>query len=243
MTSPDSAPAAPKYTPFVTDVTRLGRVLFSPGEVFGELQERPTFWMPWLVISIVYTVLQFLQQPFQARVREIMLEAANRPVPPQSSLAAMIGLVTSPLTVLVLCALSAAVMFGLMAGLGGETTYKKMLTVVIFTWPLVLLQQALTVVVLTIRGVGSINTAMDMMVSTGVDLLLPADTTVGYFTRFVLAGIGPVQIWSLAITAVGLMVLGKAGKTQAWVAATVYYVVVLVCLSALGAFGMKFMGG
>lgn len=245
MTTPETpaAPPAASYTPVVTDLTRLGRVLFSPAAVFEELREAPTFWMPWLVVSILYAAIQFFQRPFQARVREIMMEQAGRPAPPASAASGIIGMALTPVTVLVLCVIAGAILYGLMAAVGGDTTYKKMLTVVIFAWPLTLLQQALTAVVLSMRGVASISSPMDMFVSFGADLLLPAEASVGNFIRFFLAGIGPLQIWAVAITAVGLMVLGKVGKTQAWIAATVSYVIGLGVGAGVATFGMKMMGG
>ena len=144
---------------------------------------------------------------------------------------------------LVICAIAAGILYVITAALGGETTFKKMLTVTIFTWPLAILTQLLTWGVLTMRGVDSITGPTDMIVSLGVDNLLPSSVQLGHFLRFLLVGIGPIQIWSLAITAIGISILAKASKGQAWTVATVYFVLALLMTAGLGALGMKMVGG
>lgn len=245
MTAPATAPEAKTPIPFVTDAWRLVRVLFSPGAVFGEQQDRPTFWRPFIVVTVVFMILQVLQQPFQARVREIALQQAGRATQagPGGPVAMVIGLVIGAIVVLIMLAIVAGILYLLVTAFGGEASYKKMLTVAVFCWPIAILQQVLTYVVLTMRGVDSIHTIWDSFVSFGADLLLPADASVGAFTRFYLAGIGPLAIWQVAISAVGLMVLAKMKKGPAWAAAIVCYLVFLVIPAALGAFGMKAAGG
>jgi hypothetical protein len=244
MTAPPT-PAPPSRTiPIVTDAVRLVRVLFSPGSVFAEQQDRPTFWGPWLVVSVAFVCLQVLQRPFQNRVREILIEQAGRQVPAGGgAVGIVLGLVFGAITVLVMAALVAGILYLLLTAFGGEATYKKMLTVSIFVWPVVVIQQLLTFVVLSMRGLDSIHGVWDMFVSFGADLLLPSDAGVGTFLRLFLAGIGPLAIWQVAISAVGLTVLGKAGKGAAWGAATVAYLIGLVLSAGLGSFGMKMAGG
>jgi hypothetical protein len=105
---------------------------------------------------------------------------------------------------LVLCAIVGGVLYVLVSMFGGQTSYKKMMAVSIFTWPVTLIQLAVTWVVLNSRGVGTINGPSDMIVSLGTDLLVPADAQIGYFARFPVAGIGPLPDLKPTITAVGL---------------------------------------
>ncbi len=226
----------------MSDITRLARVLFSPGAVFAELQERPSFWTPWLAVSVVTIVLNWLQRPFQARVQQIILEQRGITVPPPSMVKALIGVVLTPVGVLLLAVISAAILYGLVAAFGGETSYKKMMTVVIYAWPIVLIQQTVTAIVLTMRGVDKITGPWDAFVSLGADVFLPAETTMSNFMRIVLAGIGPLQIWGLTIIAIGAMVMGRAGKGQAWTVATIHYLIGLCAGAGIAAFGMKMMG-
>ncbi len=244
MTDTAAAPApASTDSSFMADAVRLVRVLFSPGAVFGEIQNRPTFWRPWLLVSIVSVIVGYLQRPFQQRVQAIILEHAGRPVPADTPLKMVLSLCVTPIGVLVLMAISAVILYGLASAMGGEVTYKKMLSVVAFSFPPILIQQIITVAVLMTRGVQSITGPSDMFVSLGADLALPADANVGYFTRFLLAGIGPLQIWALVIVAIGVMVMGKTSKGSAWTAAIIHFIILLVAFSALGALGAGMMSG
>lgn len=246
MTTPDAVPApVSKSTPIVSDAVRLVRVLFSPGAVFEELKTDQRWWGVWLVIGIATGIINFLNAPFQARVRQIMIERSGRPVPAGAGSAAssVIGFVTAPIGVLIFALILAALLYMLMVAFGSEASYKKSLLIVFFGWPIVLIQQILTFVVLKMRGVDSINAPQDMMVSLGADLLLPSDATVSTFLRLVLAGIGPLQVWSAAIIATGVMVLGKAQKGSAWTAAIVYLLITTLVVAGLGSFFFKMMGG
>ncbi len=245
MAAPESAAPSTSYTPVVTDAMRLVRVLFSPGAVYGEIKDKPTFWMPWLIVSILFAVVQFLQAPFQTRVREIMIQQAGRDLPAGATgpLAQILGAVVTPVVVLVIVAISAAVLYGLTAAFGGEATFKKMLTVTIFLWPLELIRQLLTFAVLSMRGVESINSASDIWVSLGADLLLPADASVGTFLRAVLAGIGPIQVWSMAISAIGINTLTGLEKGKAWTVAVILWLIGVLITAGLASIGMRFAGG
>lgn len=239
------APAGGSYTPILTDLLRLGRMFFGPRGVYEEQQDWPTFWMPWVAVSIVFVVLQMFQRPFQNRVRELVLQQMGRPVPTGGGgvLSMAIGVVTGALTVLIICAISAGILYLLLMMLGGHGTYKKMLTVAIFATPILVLQQLLTFVVLSSRGLASITGVWDVFVSFGADLLLPADAQVGAFTRVFLAGIGPLAIWQVAITAIGLTVMGKVGKGIGWTVATLAYLIGLALSAGLASVGMKMAGG
>lgn len=230
----------------ITDALRLVRVLFSPGDVFREIKERPPFWVPFFLVAIVFAVTQMLASPFQMKVREIMVTQAGQPAPPAASgTVAMIGtLVVTPIMVLLMSAIAAGILYVLMQMLGGEdATFKRMLSVVIHAWPATLILQALTVGVLYMRGLDSIRTTSDAQVSLGLDLLLPAEMAVGAFTRAVLAGIGPLQIWGLVITAVGLEVLGGAEKGKAWTGAIISFVIGLLIAGGLAGAFSGMMGG
>jgi hypothetical protein len=243
--TPVSTPAASPANggiPIVSDAVRLIRVLISPGAVFTEIQERPTFWGPFFVIAIVNAVLSFLQQPFQQRIGQLMSERAGRPMPEPTALKTALGVLISPLFPLILILIVAGVLYVLVSMFGGTTTYKKMMTVAVFTWPVTLIQILVSWIVLTNRGIASINGPQDMFVSLGADLLLPGDAQVGTFVRLLLAGIGPLPIWKVTITAVGLMVMGKTGKSQGWTAALIIYVLALLMAAGVGTLTAKMLG-
>jgi len=237
---PETTPSA-GYTPVLTDLWRLVRAPFVPKTVYGEQEAAPTFWIPWLLVSAGFFVLQFLQRPFQQRIRDLVLQKVGQPVPTGgASLAGLlVGIASTFVIVLVLASIAAGIYYLVLMVFGGQTTFKRMLTVTIFAWPIAILQALLTYVALSIRGVESIQSVWDVQVSFGADLLLPSDTTMGAFARLFLAGIGPLAIWQLIVTVIGLKTLGKASTGAAWTAALVTFFVLLVGLAALGAVGIN----
>ena len=245
MAAPAPDPQPVSYTPVLTDLWRLVRAPFAPRAVYEEQQSAPTFWMPWVLVSVIFAALQILQRPFQMRVRDLVLQKLNQPIPPGgfSAVRSVIGFLGAGVTVLVLACIGAGILYLLTMVFGGQTSFKKMLTVCIFAWPIAILQQVLAYVVLSIRGVDSIQSVWDVQVSFGADLLVPSDATLSAFLRLVLAGIGPLAIWQLVITAVGLKTLGKVSWATAWTVAIIAAVILLLGLSALGAVGMKAAGG
>jgi len=80
---------------------------------------------------------------------------------------------------------------------------------------------------------GIVAFGTDLRVSLGLDLLLSSDSTISGFLRGLLGGIGPISIWGLAITAIGVATLEKQPKGAAWTAATVAFVVMLVVAALL----------
>src|SRR5512140_1907574 len=173
MTAPETTAPSQSYTPVVTDLARLGRVLFSPTAVFEEQKDAPTFWTPFAIIAVVLMVLNWFMQPYQQRVRELMLQHLNRPVPAATPVGMVIGLATSVIFMLIVCAIGAGILYGIVSLFGGETRYKSLLSVVVFGLPITLLIQAITLFVLRSRGVASITGPEDLIVSLGLDLLLP----------------------------------------------------------------------
>ncbi len=242
MSAPQTAAPAKAYSPVVTDIARLARVLTSPTAVFEEQKDAPTFWTPWAVMAVIMMVISWFMQPFNQRIREIMLTNAGRPVPPATTASMVIGLASSAVGLLIICAIGAGILYAIVSMFGGETSYKKLLCVIVFGLPIAALLQAITVFVLHSRGVASINGPQDMIVSLGLDLLLPQSVQPSNFVRFMLSGIGLLQVWQLGITAMGLMVLAKLGKGGAWGAAIVNFLIVLVIMAGVGALSMKLVG-
>ena len=239
MSEPSAAgaPEARPYTPFVTDISRMARVLFSPGAVFTELRERPSPWIPLLLVSVVIAAVGIMTGPFTAKAMRLGMEASGQPVPSWVDRMPMFQAIGSPIVVLVLSAVTAGVLWVAVMALGEEAPYKKLYTIVVYSWTVAIIQYALTYVVLTMRGLDAIRTPQDAQVSLGLDNLVPADAALGGFTRALLMGISPLSIWGLVIVAVGLMVLVGTPKGKAWTAATIQFLCGLLIGAALAGMG------
>jgi hypothetical protein len=237
MTLPDTtapAPAGPKRIPFVTDLFRLARVLFSPTAVFEEQREAPTFWIPWLVVSILMLVVTTFSFPYTLAVARLGATAQGRPFPASAEgIMRVTQYVAVPVVMLIIFLLVAAVMYVVLLATGGEARFKGLMTVAVFTGLLGVLQGVLMLVVLKLRDPTTMQTVADYQVSFGLDLLLPQDASLGKFVDGLLKGVSPISIWGLVINAIGIRTMEKTTKGAAWTAAGVAFILTL-CLAGVG---------
>ena len=229
----------PSGTPVVTDFLRMLRVLVTPTAVFEEQREAPTFWIPWLLLCVMLLAVSFLNFPYTLAAARLGSAAAGRPFPAAAETIMRFSmLVAVPLFSLVMLLLTAGLMYLVLMGAGGEVRYKGLMSVAVFSGVVGVLQILATFVVLKLRGPEGLSTVADYQVSFGLDLLLPADTTVPKFVEGMLKGISPFSLWGLAITAIGIRTMEKTSKGAAWTAAAVS----LLCGLLVGAL-FSGMGG
>lgn len=245
MTSPEPTTVAPTPgpggIPFVTDFLRLVRVLFTPTAVFEEQKDAPTFWVPWLLLCVLMLVASFLSFPYTLAAARMGAAAAGRPLPDAAiGIMRFSMIVAVPVFTLVMLLLSAGVMYLVLMVFGGEVRYKGLMSVAVFSGMLGVLQILATFAVLKLRGPEGLTTLADYQASFGLDLLLPADTSVPKFLEGMLKGITPFSLWGLVITATGIHTMEKTSKGAAWSAAVVSLVLgLLVAGISAKAFGPK----
>lgn len=231
------APAATSYTPFATDFMRLVRVLYAPSAVFEEQQAKPTWFLPWLIIAILCVVIGFWELPYSQRVMELAIQAI--PNAPQLSAEqlrsrAMIGLFVTPIIFLILALLNAGILFLAVSITGASARFKGLLSVSVFAMVMLPITLLLQGIILRMRGApgDAIQTVADAQPALGLNVLVSADSA-GRFVSTILGGIGPLPLWGLFITAVGIMHLEKVKKSAAWTAAVAAFVVMLLIGAAL----------
>lgn len=242
MTIPEPAAVGPTTgstgIPVVTDFLRMLRVLVTPTAVFEEQREAPTFWVPWLVLCVLLLVVSFLNYPFM--MARMAMATAGRPLPGSAiGIMKFSMIVGVPIATLVMLLISAGVMYLVLMAVGGEVRYKGLMSVAVFSGMLGVFQILATFAVLKLRGPEGLATVADYQVSFGLDLLLPADTSVPKFLESMMKGITPFSLWGLVITATGIHTMEKTSKGAAWTAAVVSMVLGLL-VAGLGAkFGPK----
>lgn len=234
MTTPETpavapAPPGPSHIPFVTDFFRMARVLVSPTAVFEEQREKPTFWIPWVILFVLLLVVANLSFPFTLAVARIGAVAKGQPFP-ESAGGFIRGMtfVAIPVMTLIVLLLTAGVMYIVLLATGGEARYKGLMTVAVFTGLLGVLQALLTFVVLKLRDPATLHTVADYQVTFGLDLLMPGEMSLGKFLDGVLRAISPISIWGLVITAIGVRTMERTSKGAAWAAAGASFVLGLL---------------
>ena len=226
---PQATPAV-TYIPIVTDLLRLLRAPFAPFGVFDEQREKPTFWLPWIVLSALFMVVGLVALPVTLHIARLSAEAAGRPFPPSAeSLTRVLAVGGIPIGILIAVMIGAVVLYFVLMISGAEARFKGMMTVSVFVAPITLIQTLVTTVVLKMRGVESIQTLADARITFGLDNMVSAEFVEAHKAiAALLRGIGPFEIWGLVITAIGLAALEKVPPKKAWTAAIVAFIIGLM---------------
>jgi hypothetical protein len=231
MAAPEpQATTAVAYTPVVTDLLRLIRAPFAPTAVFEEQRDKPTFWLPWLVLSALFAIVMVFMLPISIQAARAAAAAKGAPLPDSAlSIIRVSSLLGPAVGLLIGVMIGAVILYFVLMVTGAEARFKGLMTVSIFVAPITVLQTALTTVMLRMRGIETIQSPADAQQSLGLDLMFPVDFTQAHRAlAALLRGIGPFEIWALVITALGLMALEKVPKNKAWTAAMVSFVIGLV---------------
>ncbi|HJQ70028.1 MAG TPA: Yip1 family protein [Blastocatellia bacterium] len=252
----------PAYHPAqVEEPARLGPferfigVLFSPGETYKDINRKPTWLIPMLIGvagAVIFAI--FINWKLDAGWDAMMREAMSRqgqgtpPTPEQMAGAKTVGKAVFVAWFGVVTALSYLIVAGAFALgmmlMGAQTTFKKILSVVAWSFASVgLISLLVTVASLMLRDTESLAELnpqkLDSLTATNLGALLPDDT--GKFIKSIANSFDIFSFWLIALMAIGLVAIAgkrsiKVGSTAAMVIGFwVFYIVVKAALTA--AFG------
>lgn len=219
-------------------VLDLVRVLFSPGEVFERVRERPKFLLPWIGLSVVIILISYLMMPFtQAAIASRMAQLAQQN--PQAAANAgnflWIGIVVGLIFFLLILFVTAGLLWLLLTLVASaEGKFMTLVSVATYSAVPAILLQVVGLIVLEMKGVSAITTPEDLRPPLGLNLLAPSATG---FTGAFLAAMNPFTLWSIILTAIGVQVTHKTSKGAAYTAAIVASLLVVLIGSALASLG------
>jgi membrane protein, antimicrobial resistance system len=201
--------------------TDVVRVLYEPEAVFGRVSEKPSFWQPFVVIAVVFVLVQALTLPYAAVALEPMYQRMAQQNPQAADTArrlAWIGLVVAPIILAVILLINALILWVLVSLVGGEGKFGTLLSVSTYAAVTFCLVQIVSIVILMVKGKEGISTMQDLQPGIGLDLLLPGG---GLFTQTLLRSVNPFTIWGVVITATGIRVTHKTSKGAAYTVAII----------------------
>jgi len=219
-------------------VLDLLRVLFSPGEVFERVRERPKFLLPWIGLSIIIILVAYMMMPFtQAAIASRMAQIAqqNPQAAAQATKFQSIGLAFAPVLLLIGLLISAGLLWLLVMLLAGaDAKFKTLLSVSCYIAVPTILLQVAGLVVLKMKGVDAVTSPDDLRPPLGLNLLAPGT---GGFVGAFLAGINPFSLWSMVLTAIGVQVTHKTSKGAAYTVAIISTLLGVLLGSAFAGLG------
>jgi len=211
-------------------MSHLINIFLEPGKVFAELKEKPTFWLPLLlmtVLTVAMTLMYFgkvdsdwlMDQQLAASDADMSAEkiAEAKKVMPSAKTMGYIGAPFAIIGIAVVSSLMA--LYYMLAGkiTGNRTSFRHGLSLT--AWASV---PSLLGMVVAIIGIFSMTpqTTLDSLMLTNVDPLLvqlPVDHTWSSAAKH----FSLLTFWSIFLTALGWRVWGKTSWTQAFTVATI----------------------
>ncbi len=216
------------------------KAVHSPEIAFQHEFSGPSYLVPLCILGLAGICISALQSPVQIEWMRFQLEAAGMPAEQvRSSLEMMhksnvMALLLTPL-LLFLRWLLMALMLWLTAAVFLDTlTYRKLLTIVAFSYLPMLARDAVSCLVLLMRNEDALRHADGMTVALGLDLLFPSMP----LPWSALAGsVNIFEVWFVTLLVVGISEAAPARPSRALAIVIPTWLVAVVLQSAMATLG------
>lgn len=188
-------------------------IFTSPDNVFVDVREgNAPWWQPWVWISIISIVVGYLYLPVTVAVIELNPNGLPaEQIDQQIRFAEMTWLqLLTPIAVLLMSLIVAGLSYILVSILSENASFKKYFTLSLYCSIIGLLTMVVSLVVVRMKGVESIQTADDASFSIGLGFLAPE---AGGLVKAVLTSVDFFTVWAYVLMAMGLMrIFGMSRK-------------------------------
>lgn len=214
----------------------LVRVLYEPGVVFTRVKERPAVLVPMVTLIVVSLILGFLAMPFvKAGIAGVMAGQAQARggQMPDVGTAAMIQIIATAIFLPLAILISGVLLWILASVFGLNASFARLVSVACYSTVLYILQVAAGLLVLSMRGVESVTSPMDLQPAFGLDLLFPNLT--GYVGALV-KGVNIFSLWGVFVQGVGIAKTHDTSPKTGYTIAGVAFVLFLLLFSLFALF-------
>lgn len=224
-------------------VIDLGRVLFAPSAVFGEMREKPRILGGLVALLIAQVILVFLSGPF-IRVG-MQAQVASRPemqgeqLEGAARMAEIFGVIGAPIGLLIVLLIGTVLLWILVSVVGGDAKFKHLFAVSVYGYVPALLLGLVGLLILSLRGAESITSMQDLQPSVGIDLFVSRVADLGGFTTSFLKAINPFGIWQLVLVAIGIERTHDVSKGAAYTASIIAFLVMAMVGAVFAGFGQS----
>ena len=219
-------------------VLDLVRVLFEPTAVFERVRERPRFLAPYAALAVLQVAIALAMIPYTRPVMEAAMAQAMQArgatgTAPNAGAFAYIGVGVQPVVLVLLLLIGTAVVWVMTSLFAGDGRFGTLLSVVTYSAVTLCLQLLVTLLVLSVRGVESIQSPADLQPPLGLDLLAP--DTKG-FVGGLLKGVNPFAIAGYWLIGIGVSVTHQVPRRTGYGIAAAAFAVMLVIGASLAMF-------
>ncbi len=226
-------------------IGRIVGIFSSPKETFESIDRKPTWLIPFIISIVVTVVLQFLILDIGIADRMEMMRAQEMSAQQLEAAEAQmagpmryIGIIAIPIVVLIIWAILAGILlFGGNTIMGGESKFKKMLSMVAWTSLIGVVGGTLKTLLILSKG-----TAHGVVTSLAILLPTPAPGQATTLYRL-LDRFDVFSIWNLVLWIIGISVIYKFKiKKSATFIIILWAVYIVLAVLLGGVFGSMFGG-
>jgi|GEM_PF-2179666 len=220
-----SSSLAPESEP-ISPAKGLIDVFVNPAALFGRLRDKPDWLIPLLVGAAVLLVVQYVMHPYAARAT---LSLINDSMPPQAAQSIResankpVGwtIIFQPLGYAVMCLIGAGVLTGLAAMFTAAGKFKQIFSMFAFAKLVTIPAMALSLLVVVLRGVDSVNSMMDILWTLGPAMFVTENKLLfNILTQFSL-----FEVWYVILLVIGVEKVTGAKRGTAITTVAIYWVI------------------
>lgn len=220
-------------------------VFFDPFNLFGRLNARPNWLIPFIIVALAGVVSIFLMSPV---VTHVMVRQIPEGVSAetQEQLVSMFkvsryyGILVSPLLLIIKWSISAFLLFSVSVLFGADITYRKVLALLGHASIITALDNLLSIGIVYMRGIDTIK-SMDDVQSTVLSLNHILGPTGQPVMRVVLESINVLTVWYMIVLVLGMASLTQVSRKQSavivglvWAMQTMFVIGMAMIFSHVG---------
>ena len=209
---------------------RIAGIILSPAETMKNIVEKPGVIFPILAYGLGMLALYLIRFPLYQELlkhqMELGLAKSNTQLTPEQlnsamKIAAISGLVATPITSLAMWIIITAIVFGIIKLFKGQGSFKQVASVIGYAYVITLAYILLCLIVSFFTG----KLLLDTSLANITNLVLP--DLKGSFVYGIIRGIDLFVIWQYVVMAIGIVTLSKLSKSK------VYSVVGLIYIASI----------
>ena len=227
----------------MSTMNKIINIFAAPREVFEAINEKPTWFVPFIIVSIFIGIMMFMTVDVQHSDQIKVIEALNLPQQQTGSsqgLLSYMSVITTPLVVLIINLIIAGLLLlgsSLMIG-GEEVGYKKILSLIMWSGLIGIISVPLATFLAIQKGT-MIGNALDL------SILLPS-VPIGEsktWLHYLLGRFDLFVFWQMILWVIGLSVMYKTTIKKAMTPVLTLWAIWVIIAVGLGPYIGKFFPG
>lgn len=210
---------------------RIAAVIVSPAAAMKDIEVSPKVLLPILAMIIAPVLLMLVNlEAYKETLREYMSNMAEQigtsmtpeQIDMQVNIGSITGLVSTPVTQVLLWILGTAILFGLMKAFKGQGGFKQYLSVTGYAFVITILSYAVITISSFLTGQFSLEVPV-----TSIASLLPVDLK-GNFLYGMAKGFELFSIWQYVVIAIGAITVSKLESKKVYAVVSIIFIATLL---------------